>query len=247
MWVLATLASALLVVRSAWQLSGSRTRQLFGELVTRVPVQDSLIALTFDDGPTAYTDSVLAQLADLDAPATFFMVGRAMEQHAEAVARVVEAGHELGNHSYTHRRLVLKRPRTIRSEVERTDALIRAAGQEGEIFFRPPYGKRLVGLPLYLARRDRPTVLWDLEPDTYHRDAAGMVRYVLDRARPGSIILLHVEIASREQGRLALGEIVPGLRARGYRFVTLSRLIAAAPEELRPRRTSLVPIAPAKP
>src|SRR5690606_40623074 len=69
--------------------------------------------------------------------------------------RMVEEGHELGNHTYTHRRMVLVSPRTIRAEIEPTDSLIRAAGQRGPIHFRPPYGSRVVGLPWYLARTDR--------------------------------------------------------------------------------------------
>jgi peptidoglycan/xylan/chitin deacetylase (PgdA/CDA1 family) len=116
----------------------------------------------------------------------------------------------------------------LRHEVEDTDALLRAAGQTGEIYFRPPNGKRLVGLPLYLARHDRPVVLWDLEPDTYHSRAEDVVSYVLARARPGSILLLHTEIPARSQNRLALPRIVEGLRARGYRFVTLGELLGSS-------------------
>ena len=142
-----------------------------------------------------------------------------------------EQGHELGNHSFSHPQLIFKLPRDIRREIEDTDALIRAAGHRGEIFVRPPYGKRLLGLPLYLSRHHRPVVLWDLEPDTYHRQADGVVGYVNEHVRPGSIILLHVEISSRIQNRVALPRILSDLHERGYRFVTLSQLMAlrAAP------------------
>jgi peptidoglycan/xylan/chitin deacetylase (PgdA/CDA1 family) len=121
--------------------------------------------------------------------------------------------------------MVLKMPGTIAREISATDALIRAAGQDGDIFVRPPYGKRLFGLPLYLSRRDRPVVLWDLEPDTYNSTADAVAEYVLRRVRPGSIILLHVEIAGRSQNRVALRRILPELKALGYRFVTLSELV----------------------
>jgi peptidoglycan/xylan/chitin deacetylase (PgdA/CDA1 family) len=222
---LALVVALLALAWGGWRLSNSRTHQLVGELLTRVETTDSVVALTFDDGPTAvHTDSVLDLLAEHGARATFFMIGRAMERNPGVVARVVRDRHELGNHSWSHRRMVLKSPGTIRREVERTDSLIRAAGQAGEIFVRPPYGKRLLGLPLYLARRDRPVVLWDLEPDTYHARADDMVGHVLERVRPGSIILLHVEIAGRSQSRSALRRLLPELAARGYRFVTLSEL-----------------------
>ena len=216
-----------LVVWGGHLLSKSRTHQLVGELLTRVETSDSVVALTFDDGPVpAYTDSILAVLARFEVPATFFMVGSSMQNNPGVVARVVEQGHELGNHSFSHPQFLLKFPGDIRREIESTDSLIRAAGQDGEIFMRPPYGKRLLGLPLYLRSQNRPVVLWDLEPDTYHSRADGMVQYVNEHVRPGSIILLHVEIPGRVQNRAALPRILSDLQERGYRFVTLSQLMA---------------------
>ncbi len=213
----------------AWRLSKSRAHQLFGTLVTRVETPDSLVALTFDDGPTIpYTDSVLHILAEYQVPATFFVIGTALTDHPDVAARIVAAGHELGNHSHSHRRMVLKTPRFVRREIEQTDRLIQAAGQSGAPPFRPPYGKRLVVLPWYLARADRPTILWDLEPDSYPgiaREPERIVQYVLNRARPGSIVLLHVEVRARATSRAALPEIIEGLRHRGYQFVTVSELL----------------------
>jgi len=228
-WIGGSLAALVVLLGIAWignEISNSRSFQLVGQLVTRAERTDSVVALTFDDGPTPqHTDSVLAILSEFGAPATFFMVGRSMERDPEVVARVRQQGHEIGNHSYSHRRLILKAPSIIRQEVQRTDSLIRAAGQDKEAFMRPPYGKRLVGLPLYLSREGRPILLWDVEPDTYYNRAGGMVEYVLEHTRPGSIILLHVEIPARRESRLALRRIIPALQSRGYRFVTLSELM----------------------
>ena len=221
------LAFCGLVAWGGHRLSKSRTYQLVGELITRVETSDSVVALTFDDGPVpAYTDSILAVLAQFDAPATFFMIGSAIQRNPAIAARVLAQGHEIGNHSYSHPQLILKRPGVIRREIEDTDALIRTLGHGGEIFVRPPYGKRLLGLPLYLRGEDRPVVLWDLEPDTYHRQADGVVQYVNEHVKPGSIILLHVEISSRVENRAALPRILSDLQERGYRFVTLSQLMA---------------------
>jgi peptidoglycan/xylan/chitin deacetylase (PgdA/CDA1 family) len=226
-WIVGLLGFLALLAWSAHGLSNSRTRQLVGDLVTGVETVDSVVALTFDDGPIpTFTDSVLATLSELDVPATFFMVGRAIQANPGIADRVVAAGHELANHSFSHRRMVLMWPWQIGREIEDTDALIRAAGHRGPIFVRPPFGKRLLGLPLHLKRHGRPVVLWDLEPDTYHRDAEGVVAYVNERVRPGSIILLHVEVSSRTENRAALPRIIADLRSRGYRFVTLSELMA---------------------
>ena len=224
---LVLLASCGLVAWGGHRLSKSRTHQLVGELITRVETSDSIVALTFDDGPVhAYTDSILAVLAQFEVPATFFMVGSAMQDNPGIAARVLEQGHELGNHSFSHPQFLFKLPGAIHREIESTDSLIRAAGQDGEIFVRPPYGKRLIGLPLYLRSQNRPVVLWDLEPDTYHSQADGVVQYVNENVRPGSIILLHVEVPGRAQNRAALPRILSDLQGRGYRFVTLSQLMA---------------------
>lgn len=212
---------------AAWRLSGSRSTQLFGELVTSVPVADSVVALTFDDGPIPhYTDTVLAVLRQENVRATFFVTGNSVARNPDLARRILADGHELGNHSYWHRRMVLMSPSTVREEVESTDSLIRAAGVTGPIHFRPPYGKRLVLLPWYLSRTKRATVLWSLEPDSWFRMHTDMVRYVSDNVQPGAIILLHVEIPSRTEERAALPLMIRDLKQRGYRFATVSELRA---------------------
>ncbi len=218
-------ASALLW--ASWELHASRTYQLFGEFVPSVETSDSVVALTFDDGPVeAYTDSVLDVLDAHHAVATFFVVGSSVEQHPELAQRIVARGHALGSHSYSHQRMILHGQSFYRTEVERTDSLIHAAGQRGAIPFRPPYGNRLVGLPWYLRQTGRTTVLWSIEPDTWYREADSMAAHVLREVRPGAIILIHVEIASRREGRAALPAIIDGVRAKGYRFVTVPELLA---------------------
>lgn len=108
---------------------------------------------------------------------------------------IAEAGHELGNHSYSHSRLVFKSPGTIRQEIDRTNALIRGTGYSGTIHFRPPNGKKLLLLPRYLKSRGMQTIMWNIEPDSYPEisgDAGAMADHVMDKIQPGSIILLHV-------------------------------------------------------
>jgi len=212
---------------AAWRLSRSRSMQLFGELVTSVPVSDSVVALTFDDGPVLhYTDTVLAVLGQEDVRATFFVTGNSVARNPDLARRILRDGHELGNHSYSHRRMVLMSPSTVREEVEVTDSLIRAAGATGPIHFRPPYGQRLATLPWYLSRRNRATVLWSLEPDSWFSRHPDMVRHISENVQPGSIILLHVEIPARAEGRAALPLMIRELKQRGYRFVTVSELRA---------------------
>jgi peptidoglycan/xylan/chitin deacetylase (PgdA/CDA1 family) len=124
--------------------------------------------------------------------------------------------------------MLLVSPATVASEVERTDQQIRQAGFTDEILFRPPYGKKLFTLPWYLSRQQRKTIMWDLEPESEPKLAAdpqAMAAAVIAKARPGSIILLHVMYQSRQSSREALPLIIEGLQAKGYRFVTVNELI----------------------
>jgi peptidoglycan/xylan/chitin deacetylase (PgdA/CDA1 family) len=221
------------VAVAARQLARSRTMQLAGRIVPRVDTTARLVALTFDDGPTpAVADSLLRVLAARGVRATFFVTGRELAAAPAAARDLVAAGHELGNHSWSHRRLAFVSPNTVRGEIERTDAAIRDAGWRDEILFRPPYGAKLVTLPWYLWRTGRTTVTWDVEPDSYAEVAAtsdGIVRHVLDRVRPGSIILLHVWYPSRATSLAAVAALVDSLHGRGYRVTTVRELLGSAP------------------
>lgn len=219
----------LAVLWGLWELSRARTFQLFGEVVTRVETDRPVVALTFDDGPTELgVDAVLPVLRDRGVKATFFLTGAEMTAHPELGRRIAEAGHEIGNHSFTHQRMVFMSPSTVASEIERTDALIRETGYAGPIYFRAPYCKKLVVLPWYLSRHDRTSIMWDLEPETYPEITANKERltdYVVQNVRPGSIVLLHAMYDSRDTTREALPAIVDGLRARGFEFVTVEQLL----------------------
>ena len=227
---IAGVAVVVLVLVGLRQLARSRTFQLFGEIVHRVETRDSVVALTFDDGPVAsVADGLIATLAARGVHATFFVTGNELAAAPEVGRALVAAGHELGNHTWSHRRMVLVSPATIRREIETTDSLIRAVGARGPIRFRPPFGYKLLGLPYHLARTDRTTVTWDVEPDSYPDVAAsadGIVAHVLDRVRPGSIILLHPWYRSRATSRAAVPMLVDSLQARGYRVTTVGELFA---------------------
>lgn len=206
-------------------LARSRTTQLFGRLVHRVETPQRVVALTFDDGPNSATlEAVLGPLAQRGVKATFFVNGVQLERHPEAGRRLVAAGHQLGNHSYSHRVMVLKSPAFIREEVESTDRLIRAAGFQGPIRFRPPNGYKLVLLPWFLQRTGRTSVTWDVDPES--QDPEAIVRNAVEHTRPGSIVLLHPWYAPNGATRTALPALLDGLAQRGFRFVTVDELLA---------------------
>jgi peptidoglycan-N-acetylglucosamine deacetylase len=225
----ALLAALAAFVFAAWKLADARTFQLFGELVHRLETEQPVVALTFDDGPTPdATDSILPILERENVRATFFFTGAELAANPGLGSRYVRAGHELGNHSYAHKRMLLKSQSFIDREIASTDSLIRQAGHVGTIHFRPPYGKKLLGLPWYLSRRGRISVTWDVEPDSHPEVAASadrIVAHVLEEVEPGSIILLHIMYPSRRESLRAVQGVVQGLKERGYRFLTVSELV----------------------
>lgn len=212
------------------QFSNLRTFQLFGDLVARVETDRPVLALTLDDGPTPeHTEAVLQTLCEKGVKATFFLTGREAAQNPEQVKAIIEAGHELGNHSFSHPRMVLMSPSAVRDELNQTDAALRSAGYQKPLHFRPPYGKKLLTLPWVLSEQNRKTIMWDVEPESWPEiaaDASAITAHVLERAKPGSIILLHVMYDNREPTRQALPQIIDGLRAKGFEFTTVSELLA---------------------
>jgi peptidoglycan/xylan/chitin deacetylase (PgdA/CDA1 family) len=223
------LVAAMLVAASVWRLSKSRRWQLFGGMVTRVETSEPLVALTFDDGPVAGdTEAILEILAAEDVRATFFVTGAELAENLEAGRRIAAAGHELGNHTYSHRQMVGVGYDTVQAEIERTDALIRATGYAGPIHVRPPYGKRFIMLPYYLRAHNRRTIYWDVEPESYTDivgDSERIAAHVLENVRPGSVVLLHVMGENRAAPRQAVPGIIEALSDRGYRWVTVSELL----------------------
>lgn len=224
-----TVAALLACAYGALNLSRSRSYQVFGGIVDRVATRQKVVALTFDDGPDpAGAVPVLNLLAREHVRATFYLIGRDLQRHPDLGGLIAAAGHEIGNHSYSHQRMVLVSGAWAAGEVTRADALIRATGYRGPITFRPPNGKKLLALPAYLRAHHRTTVTWDVEPNSYpaiDRSAAATARYTIARVRPGSIVDLHVMYPGRAVTRAALRPMIDGLRARGYRFVTVSQLL----------------------
>ncbi|MEX3017690.1 polysaccharide deacetylase family protein [Gymnodinialimonas hymeniacidonis] len=226
-WIALFLGLAALLAAVLWQVSRAREYQFFGEIVTRGEGSAQVVALTFDDGPTAaHTGALLEGLGE--ARATFFLVAQDIVANPEAAEAIVAAGHEIGNHSWDHPRMVLMSPAAVRAQVEDMDAAIRALGYHGAIPFRPPFGKKLFVLPWVLSQMGRPSVMWSMEPDTVlgaELSAEDLTAYVVEGAEAGDIILLHGMFSGNAATREALPGIVAGLAARGFGFVTVSEIL----------------------
>jgi peptidoglycan/xylan/chitin deacetylase (PgdA/CDA1 family) len=179
-----------------------------------------LVALTFDDGPSLYTPSVLRALRRAHARATFFVVGIHIAGREPVLRRAVTAGDEIGDHSWDHP------PLPSHWQLHRTGLVVRRAAGVRPCLFRPPYGlvdRRLLRAAASLRMT---TVEWDVDTS----DWAGLrpkqiAKHVLRAVRPGSIVLMHDGGGVRSRTVKALPRILRGLRRRGYRTATVSRLL----------------------
>jgi peptidoglycan/xylan/chitin deacetylase (PgdA/CDA1 family) len=188
-----------------------------------------LVALTFDDGPGRYTRLALRRLRAEHARATFFLVGTSVERYPRLPAQERERG-AIGEHTATHADLRGLPRAAMRREIAagRDDA---AGASRGPVrLFRPPFGAHTPAVDAEVRRQAMVQVLWDVDSGDSHTapplDFHGIAREVRRAIRPGSIVLLH---ENRGQTIRALRAILPALRRRGLRSVTVPELLAADP------------------
>lgn len=230
----AYMACALILGASLalWQISRARCFSVVGPAICRVETLKPLVALTFDDGPTALgVDAVLPVLEKHGAQATFFLIGNEVARRPDLAARLVQAGHELGNHGFSHVRMIGRSRSFYDQEIGETNSLLRRVGGTPSLF-RPPYGKKLLGLPLAVQRHQLRMVLWDVE-DPQVTNPSDFATRVVAEARPGSIILLHAMYPANGPARSALPLILEGLETKGLQVVSVGALLDAAGDERR--------------
>jgi len=181
------------------------------------------VALTFDDGPDELTPEYLALLDRLRVRATFFLVGDACARHPDHVRSLAAAGHELAGHGYTHQRFSALSTSELRSELERTQALLPASPRERPLV-RPPHGA--LSLPAFFtcARAGFTVALWSYNSGDWATDRADVIARNF-RERPpedGAIVLMH---EGQRWTLDALPAVVGSLRDRGYELCTVGELV----------------------
>ncbi len=178
------------------------------------------VALTFDDGPSAYTQKILRLLGKYKAKATFFVWGVRTNGRESVLRQLIDSGHEIGNHSWNHHQLPTYK------ELSATSKNYRRMSGFKPCLFRPPY--RVYDRKLLVAakRAGMQTILWDVDSRDWRRPGANAIaNTILNNTQTGSIILMHDGGGPREQTVTALKRVLKKLRARGYRFVTVSELL----------------------
>lgn len=179
------------------------------------------IALTFDDGPhMRYTMELLDGLKERNVKATFFVVGKNVEEYPEVIKRMGEDGHLIGNHTYSHVQLNKLSDEKACEEITKTSDLIKALTGNPTEYIRPPFGEWNESLECGI---ELIPVLWDVDPlDWKTTNAAAVTKKVVTKVEENDIILLHDCYQSSVDAAL---EIVDKLKKEGYEFVTVEDLI----------------------
>ena len=185
------------------------------------------IALSFDDGPhPRLTPIILDILEEYGIKATFFMVGENVQYYPEAAKAVVEAGHELGNHTFSHRKFNRMTEHEMRSEISSCEDAISSISETPVHFIRPPEGQMNDTMQRVIGTLDYRIILWDVDTrDWAHTPPEEISRHILDTVQAGDIILMHDFIGHDSPTPEALRMVLPELLARGYRFVTVGELV----------------------
>ncbi|MFM9277873.1 polysaccharide deacetylase family protein [Paenibacillus jiagnxiensis] len=201
-----------------------------GDVVWEVPMNEKMIALTFDDGPDPdITPQILDLLKQYDAKATFFVIGYRLTKYPDIIKREIAEGHEVANHTDHHVYFkTTMRPETIEHEMRSLKVKINGLTATNSPWFRPPGGYYNDSVIEIAKKLGYTVVMWSWHQDTRDWSKPGVGRIankVLNNARNGDIVLLHDHAGGSMQTAQALKIILPELKKRGYRLVTVSELI----------------------
>jgi len=226
-------AAALAAASAASYQSMAPSGQWYGQTFTRLPRPSKKLALTYDDGPNdPYTLRLMEVLAKHDVHATFFAIGRYVQQKPQIVRELVNSGHVVGNHTYTHPQLMFESENKIRSQLSMCQNILSDTLGMQVNLFRPPFGGRRPAV-LRIAREMKlEPVMWsitsyDWKPTTPER----IEQHVRRQLKGGDVILLHdgghVEMgADRSHTVKVTDRLITKYKAEGYEFVTIPEMLA---------------------
>jgi peptidoglycan/xylan/chitin deacetylase (PgdA/CDA1 family) len=186
--------------------------------------QVKCVALTFDDGPTPYTDRLLSILTAHKAKATFFEIGNKVAANPAGAKRVVDAGMELGNHTWEHPNMTTLPPQDVPSQLSRANDAIAAATGVTPKLWRPPGGLTNSAVNEQAGKVGLAGILWDVIPYDWINDSntAASRLLLMTQIKPGSVVLLHDTYSSTVD---LVEQFIPVLKANDYHFVTVTQLL----------------------
>jgi peptidoglycan/xylan/chitin deacetylase (PgdA/CDA1 family) len=208
----------------------SKSSQLFGPSVYRGPGRRRSVALTFDDGPSEGTLPILDYLHKEGVWVTFFQCGMNVRRFPHIAGQVAAAGHQLGNHTYSHPKLPFKSREFIEHEFVEAQKIITFETGVAPMLLRPPYGFRWVGMREVQKKLALLDVLWTVIGYDWCWPAERIAKHVLSRSSAGGIICLHDGRGVQQNPDVrttlqAVKQIVPVLKDQGYTFEVVSDLM----------------------
>ncbi len=231
----ASAASAAVAAGAAGYQSMAPTAQFYGRTFTGLIPGTRQIALTYDDGPNdPHTLRLLEVLAKHGAHATFFLIGRYVQQRPDIAREVAKAGHVVGNHTFTHPLLIFKGEAEIRQQLSACRAALEDAIGEHSNLFRPPFGGRRPAVLRVARELGLEPVMWNVTGYDWNAPPAAVIEQkVAKKIRGGDVILLHdgghkQMGADRSQTVRATDGLLTRYKSEGYDFVRVSDMLAKA-------------------
>lgn len=225
-WGLLLLTALLLIGTAEWSEHRKAVQADGDAALTASP---PMVALTFDDGPRRDTTATLLDgLAERGVCATFFLVGKLLEENEALVRRMAAEGHQVGIHTYDHVWLTDLSKADFDREVDTTRVLLEGLLGEGDYYIRPPYGGVDAGVRQWA---DAPIILWSVDPEDWNdKNTPRIVEHILSHTKDGDIILLHDIYPTSVEAAL---KVVDALHAKGFLFVTVEELARSRGAEPR--------------
>lgn len=213
------------VVRGAMRIEAG----FFLPVICEGPTPQKVMSITFDDGPLPeYTPVVLEILKAAKVPATFFVIGKNAAGNAALLQRIHEDGHLIGNHSFSHDFWFdIFGTKRMQADMQKANDVVKAATGVQPRLFRPPYGVTNPNLARAIKRGNFVPVGWNIRSlDTVAKEEAALLQRILDRLKPGAILLLHDTCKITVN---ILPELIREIKIRGYKIERLDKLINTAP------------------
>ena len=222
-WAFIITVSLALVV-TAWGAFDIRLGYFIATKFRKKNPQQKSIALTFDDGPSLYTAEILDLLLRYQAKATFFCIGKQVEQHPDIFKRIKNEGHSIGNHTYAHlQRFGFLSTDEVVAEIKKCDAVIAQSLGSTPILFRPPFGVTNPSVAKAVELLNKQVIGWSNRSlDTIIADGDRIYKRVMSKLQSGDIILLH---DTSQRTVYALSKLLMDLKAGGYACISVDDLL----------------------
>lgn len=190
-----------------------------GVLTRKIDKNKKMVALTYDDGPSVYTPTILKTLKKNDSVATFFVVGSRVPAYSKTVQKAYDNGCQIGNHTYDHKILTRIGKKEVQKQVSKTNRAVKKVIGINPVVMRPPGGATSSNIKSWVGM---PSIIWSIDTlDWKTRDSASTQKAVLNHVKDGDIVLMHDLYKATAT---ASQTIIPELTRRGYQLVTVSEL-----------------------